>query len=66
MAEYSADAAGNSGHDSSSGDRDKAGHEGIFDKILSAAIPPDPHQNGPSSCTDHLSLLLSVLAARYR
>src|ERR1700722_7400561 len=52
-AEYGADAAGNAGHNSSGCDGDKAGHQGIFDEILAAAIPPRPHQENKCLSTDH-------------
>jgi hypothetical protein len=58
LTKYSADAAGDIGHDSSRGNRDKPSHQGIFDQILSPPIAPDPHQRNQTSSTDHLHFLL--------
>jgi hypothetical protein len=53
LAQYRADAAGDARHNSASRHCHEACHEGVFDEILAAAIPPGPHEKKKSSIISH-------------
>jgi hypothetical protein len=63
LAKYGADAAGDARHYGASGDRDEAGHEGVFEEILAPAITPGPHEKNKGFSIDHLVPFEAALTA---
>jgi hypothetical protein len=57
FAEYRADALGDARHNGAGRHSYEACHEGVFDEILSEAIPPSPHEKKKGSIISHLLFL---------
>ena len=66
LAEDGADAAGDARHDGAGGDCDETRHKGVFDEILSPAIPPGTDQENTTLEYRSFVLLLRFPVSRRR